>query len=143
MKSLHTLIRLRKHEIDDKRKAMTALERALDRVQQQQRQLEETIDKERNTAKQSEAMGLLTYGAFLEQAKRQRESLSAQEQTVKAQVEEARAELQEAFRDLKTLEITQETREAEEAAKRNKAENDRLDEQGIQRHQRAKSDTGA
>lgn len=134
MSKLNNIIRLRKWELDEKRRVLAALleERdgiigAIEAIQ------EEVKEQSRNTGLEVSAVAI---GAYLE-GTRQRQLQLAQLLVAKDQeVQKHQDIVADGFRELKTFEIAR-TREKERVAfAEAKAEQDAFDELGIQNHAR-------
>jgi flagellar export protein FliJ len=136
-KTLSTLIRLNRFEVDEKRRA---LQRLLDReteIQGSIDHLDRQLEAERAVAAQPEAASLgLSYGAFAAATKTRKEAHREKLADLYPEIEQARAALSEAFGILKKYEIAQANRLAEEAAEQARVETLEMDELGLASHRR-------
>lgn len=131
VKGLKTLIRLARFNVDEKRRALTALqareEEILDAIA---RAAERLKAEQKIAAKDSTGVGFL-YGAYhqawMDQRDRHHQTLTA----VREQIEIARDELAEAFREQKTYEVTQANRDRQAQIEADHKEQAVLDELGL------------
>lgn len=135
-KGLKTLIRLSKFNVDEKRRTLTALQaredQLLDDIARAQQQLK---DEQRIAAEDATGVGFI-YGAYHRAWMGVREDQDRALLAVRRQIEGARDELAEAYRELKTYEITQSSREKSEQAEMDRKERIFLDEVGATLHRR-------
>ncbi len=134
--SLKSLIRLRKWELDEAR-------RALAEILEQRDMLEakiEAIDDEMQ--EQSKNSGLevfaTTLGTYIEAARNQQKELYGQIAKKDEIIEKKQEIVSERFQELKTFEIALDQQEKKAAAKLAKQDQDILDEQGLQTFDRNK-----
>lgn len=135
-KGLKTLIRLSKFNVDEKRRALTALQNREDQILAEIAQAEAQLVHEQQVAA-ADPSGVGTmfaayYRAWLTFRQQQDQTLAA----VRRQIEAARDELSEAFRELKTYEVTQANREKREREEADRKEQLFLDEVGLTIHRR-------
>lgn len=135
-KGLKTLIRLAKFDVDEKRRALTALQtredQILDHIAQGEAQLKE---EQRLAAGDATGIGFL-YGAFHRAWMDRKVEMENQLLLVRAQIELARDQLAESFRQLKTYEVTQANREQRERDEIERKDQIFLDEVGLNIHRR-------
>jgi flagellar FliJ protein len=135
MAGLKSIIRLRKFELDEKRRAVTELQIRLDNLLREEKRVMAALDAEKEHARIDDD----TRNAFPNYNKRMQERLKVLrlEQTrVEAAIEQAREVLQEAFKEYKTFEITEENREKRAAAEEKRKEDATMDDIGIEGHRR-------
>lgn len=135
MAGLKSLIRLRKHELDEKRRAVGQLIARLDSLKREEQRALDELEAEKKLA----AEGGQALAAFPNYNKRIQERLRLlREEQVKvaAAIERAQADLQDAFKEFKTFEITEENRAKRAAAAEKKAEDQQMDEIGLEGHRR-------
>lgn len=135
-KGLHTLIRVRKWDVDEKQRAVGALLRDEERIIEFQQALEREIVAEKALVSQADANARRTFQAYIQRCKMRRSNLEAGLILIRQKIEQAREELAEAYRRLKTFEITQEQRETAEEKEELRVEQIGLDEMGIDLHRR-------
>jgi flagellar export protein FliJ len=136
MKGLPTLIRLRRQELDEKRRSLNDLEQGENLLAHRIQSLDEEVKHEQEFAGGSEEVRF-AYENFAAAAKVRREGLVDALTAQRVLVEEAREEVSEAFREFKKLDIAEQNnrRRAEEESERR----DRIaaDEIGLEIHRRA------
>ncbi|RVU33720.1 flagellar export protein FliJ [Hwanghaeella grinnelliae] len=135
MKTVSTLIRLSKLEVDNRRRLLAdlleqdaAFDRAIDRVDTE-------LDTERQKARETPEYGA-GFVAYAKHAASRRKALVDRKAALAVDIDTARDRLAEAFEEQKKYEITAERQEEEETAEENKREQQDLDELGLQTHSR-------
>ncbi|EWY35676.1 hypothetical protein N825_35980 [Skermanella stibiiresistens SB22] len=124
---LHTLIRLHKWRLDEKRKALAELQTLADKLANDVARLENEIKSEQEIARGS-AEASFGYANFAKLAIERRKRLAQSIAQVEAQITEATDEMAEAFQEVKRYELAQEGRDKRDEAKRKQRENAALDE---------------
>jgi len=135
MKTLDQLIRLHRHRLTERQKALAALEAKAAQLRQQAAELEARALIEAARAEQSE-FGTFGWGAYLMRIKVERERLHAAGTELGRRIQEARAILRAAFEELKRIEILKEQKVAVAEAEAKKREQAGLDEVAISQHRR-------
>ena len=135
-KDLHTLIRLRKWDVDEKQRALGLLLRQEESVIDRQADLEAEIAGEIAFTATLPADQRSTLAAYLKRSDEFREKLKELLVEVRRQITGAQNELAESFRRLKTFEVTQEARDAAVAAEESRLETIELNELGLELHRR-------
>jgi flagellar protein FliJ len=135
-KSLKTLIRLSKWNVDEKRRVLVALQGREDEIMAAIQEAEARLIHEQQVASQ-DAMGVgFAYGNFANAWLARREQLMNMLEEVRKEIARARDDLSEAFNELKTYEITQRERERRAQEEMDKKEQAFLDEVGLTIHRR-------
>ena len=132
MKSRETLIRLRKFQVDEKRRRVAQIESMVadfDRM---------AGDLDREIATEQERAGIhdpahFAYPTYAKAAIVRRENLRRSAGELKAQLDDAKATLGEAFEELKKVEMLDERDQARERAEANAREQTELDRIGAMR----------
>lgn len=137
MAKLHGLIKLRQHELDEKRRELGEINAKIEALEQKKKQMLDRMEAEKQAAADN-VMLASTIGAYIGKTLKRRESLTKQIQKIIVESEELMEEVREAFLELKKFEITQNRRDAEELARLEKLEQAVLDEIAIVRHGREK-----
>ncbi len=106
-KTLATLIRISKFELDEKQRALADLQRTRDAITLQQKQLEEQKLKEQNAVEKDTNL-LEFYNGFLQKYLSTRENLNKALEDIDLIIEQARDVLRDAYQQHKTYEITSE-----------------------------------
>ena len=127
MKSLGTLIRLRKHNLDEARRELTALQQAVDAVNQAREDLDRELADESATAR-DDIEASYRYGNYLVTVRERHRLLDQQEHELQQKIALAEAAVREAFRDLKQFEIADAQRLEQERAEAGRQEQAALDE---------------
>lgn len=135
MKTLEQLIRLNRHRLTERQKALVALEAKGAHLRQEAEELEARALIEEATAEQS-ALGTFAWGAYLARVKAERERLAATRAELAGRIEEARAKLKAAFEELKRIEILRDQKIAAAKAEAKKREQQALDEVAMTQHHR-------
>lgn len=135
---LHAVIRLRKWEIDEKRRELGALLAEQETVVQRRAALDDEIRQENACASAHVGEADFTLGSYAQRAHSRRLQLDHAIAEAERRVEEARDELAEMFKDLKTFELAQEAREEAERKEREHKEQVKLDEIGLELFRRRK-----
>jgi flagellar export protein FliJ len=136
MKDLHTLIRLRKWEVDERQRAVAALLRREEAILTAQRDLALEIEREKAFVGQAAVFETMTFSAYLDRCEERRVEMDNALVEARRLIEDARDELAEAYRRLKTFEVTQEMREEAEEKEAARVETIELDEIGLNLHRR-------
>lgn len=140
-KDLHTLIRLAEWTVDEKRRALSALHAKEEQLIALLRTLEAQLAAEQAQVRSNMAQAV-TWAAFYDHHSKRRDSTEKQLAEVRRQIEAARDELGEAYRELKSFETAQATRDRKAQEERDRKERIFLDEIGQQRHRRMKEEQG-
>ncbi len=133
MSTLDALIRVRKFELDEKRRFLKDLETTEDERKIALVKLGEELFQEQKIASASQEAAF-TYGAYGQAVIQRREDLVRAILDIGLQIEVAREELAVAFSELKKFEITKESRERAAAVEEGRREQAALDELGINSH---------
>ena len=132
MKSRETLIRLKKFQVDEKRRRVAQIETMIAEFQRMSVDLEREIQTEQDRAGIQDPAHF-AYPTYAKAAMVRRDNLARSANELKGQLEDARAALAEAFEELKKVEILEERDGARERAADAKLEQAELDRIGAQR----------
>ena len=132
MKSRETLIRLRKFQVDERRRRTAQIEAMIAEFERM------GVDLEREIKTEQERAGIhdpshFAYPTYAKAAAGRRENLKRSVDDLKAQLDDAKSALAEAFEELKKIELLNERDQAQERADQNAAEQVELDTIGIMR----------
>jgi flagellar FliJ protein len=132
MKSRETLIRLRKFQVDEKRRRTAQIETMIAEFERM------TADLDREIKTEQEKVGIsdpahFAYPTYAKAAKQRRENLVRSADDLRTQLDEAKVELAEAFEEMKKVELLNERDQANERAEQNAQEQRELDSIGIMR----------
>lgn len=131
MADLAPLIRLHKHELDQKRQALAALYGDLALLEQSRRDLESAFEKEKQAIDRDGDIHF-TFASYAENVRKRREEIESLERALEKKIEEAKESLMETFSELKKYEMTQAERERLEAEERRIREGKIMDEIGLE-----------
>ncbi len=132
MKSRETLIRLRKFQVDEKRRRAAQIEGMIADFERMCADLDREIKSEQEKVGISDPAHF-AYPTYAKAAKQRRENLQRSADDLRVQLDEAKAELAEAFEELKKVELLNERDQANERAEQNAQEQRELDSIGIMR----------
>ncbi len=132
MKSRDTLIRLRKFQVDEKRRRVAQIEAMIAEFERMGADLEREIKTEQERAGIHDPAHF-AYPTYAKAATQRRENLKRSVDDLHAQLSEAKAVLGEAFEELKKAELLDERDQMRERAEQNAAEQMELDSIGIMR----------
>ena len=128
MKSRETLIRLKKFQVDEKRRKVAQIEAMIAEFERIAGELEREIKVEQDRAGIHDP-GHFAYPTYAKAAMTRRENLKRSTGELRTQLDEAKAMLGEAFEELKKVEMLDERdqqREKAEQSAREQAELDRI-----------------
>ncbi len=139
MDELATLIRLAKLALDEKRKALAALEARVAAVEAEKAALLAQLEAERQHPPEA-LEGGLTQGAFIRATYRKRDQLDAQLAALAQQIALAQDAIRTAFEELKRYDIAADQRARAHRRDANRRETKALDEAGSDVTRRRKED---
>ena len=133
MKSRDTLIRLKKFQVDEKRRKVAQIEGMIAEFDRM------AVDLEREIKTEQERAGIhdpahFAYPTYAKAAMQRRENLKRSADELRGQLEDARAALAEAFDELKKVELLDERDQMRERAGDQMREQAELDRIGLMRH---------
>ncbi len=135
MSDLKSLIRLRRWELDEKRRILMDLNQLAMRLESEKKHVEESMARENEeTAGTMESSP--TFGAYVASAIARRKSLESSIEQVAVRIETAAEELRESFRELKKYEVAQDNRDTEAKRAKLQEENKLMDEIATEGHRR-------
>ncbi|HYD19194.1 MAG TPA: flagellar FliJ family protein [Patescibacteria group bacterium] len=138
MADLSVLIRLHKHELDEKRRALGELHGQMAELERRRRELERSYEAEKEALRLTGDVHF-TFAHYAETVRQQRQEWQEEEQALEEHIERAKEALMETFSELKKYEMTQEERERLEAEERLVKEGREMDAIGLEGFRR-KSD---
>jgi flagellar protein FliJ len=130
MKSRETLIRLRKFQVDEKRRRVAQIETMIAEFERMAVDLDREIQAEQDRAGIHDP-GHFAYPTYAKAAIQRRENLKRSADELKGQLDEAKAALGEAFEELKKVELLDERDQMRERAVENAREQAELDRIGL------------
>jgi flagellar FliJ protein len=133
MKSRETLIRLKKFQVDEKRRKVAQIEGMIAEFDRM------ASDLDREILSEQERSGIhdpahFAYPTYAKAAMTRRDNLKRSANELKGQLDEAKAALAEAFEEMKKVELLDERDQIRERAADNAREQAELDRIGLLRH---------
>ncbi len=130
-----SLIRLKKFQVDEKRRQVTQIEMMIADFERMAGELDQQIEIEQTKTGISD-VAHFAYSTFAKAAASRRDNLLASANDMKSQLEVAQDALAEAVEDLKKVELLDQREHSRELAEEAKAEQSEYDELGRLRHSR-------
>lgn len=131
MADLSVLIRLHKHELDEKRRALVSLYVQMSELERQRLSLEESYETEKRLTAEMEEIPY-TFASYAQSVSDRRQELLEAEAELEKHIETAKEDLMETFSEIKKYEMTQEERERIEEEVRRAKEGQLMDDIGLQ-----------
>ena len=132
MKSRETLIRLKKFQVDEKRRRVTQIEGMIADFQRMSAELEREIQTEQDRAGINDPTHF-AYPTYAKASNQRKDNLKRSIEELRVQLDDAKAALSEAFEELKKVELLDERDQARERADMDAREQMELDSIGIMR----------
>ena len=133
MADLKSLIRLRKHGVEERQKVIAALYRDIEVLEEKREMFKQRLEDERKVFEEQTSMDMKPYfGMFQERINNNIKAIGGHISKLEARLRILQDDLRDAFADMKRVEIVQRNREAEARNKENKKETGELDEIGIE-----------
>jgi flagellar export protein FliJ len=135
MKSRDTLIRLKKFQVDERRRKVAQIESMIAEFERMASDLDREIKSEQERAGIHDPAHF-AYPTYAKAAMVRKENLKRSADELKVQLDDAKAALGEAFEELKKVELLDERDQARERADENAREQNELDAIGMLRNAR-------
>ena len=132
MKSRDTLIRLRRFQVDEKRRRVTQIEMMMADFQRMAAELDREVAHEEGRAGISDPAHF-AYPTYARAAAGRRDNMRQSAAALDGQLSEAKAELGEAFEELKKIEILEDRERSAERAAENLRDQAAMDGIGLSR----------
>jgi len=133
MADLDSLIRLRKHEVEEKQKVLGEILRQIEQLENRKEELLERLDHERTAMEENLSLETREYyGRFEGVIRDDVERLDIEIKNLERNLDKAQEEVRVAFANKKRVEIVHERRQDEEAQELKIKESKELDEIGIE-----------
>jgi flagellar export protein FliJ len=132
MKSRDTLIRLKKFQVDERRRKVAQIEGMIAEFERMAADLDREIKTEQDRANIHDPAHF-AYPTYAKAAMARKENLKRSADELKTQLDDAKAILGEAFEELKKVELLDERDQARERADENAREQTELDNIGLLR----------
>ena len=136
MKSRETLIRLKRFQLDEKRRRVAQIETMIADFERMASDLDREIAAEEHKAGISDPAHF-AYPTYAKAAGQRRDNLRRSAQDLQGQLSDAKAELGEAFEELKKVEILEDRERSAERAVDNAREQAAMNQIGLARASRA------
>jgi len=140
MADLGVLIRLHKHELDERRRVLGDLYSQMALLERERRDLERAFEQEKEAVSRMDDQIPYTFADYADTVRRQREDLDRRELAMERAIEQAKEALMETFGELKKYEMTQEERDRLEAEERLFKENAAMDAIGLEAFRRKRDE---
>lgn len=140
MAELDSLIRVRKHNVEEKQKILAALYKREEAFKEARDKMETQLAIEMEKTKTMRADLLSYFGPYSEKVRAEIDNIDQKRQKLGNQIAIAQEAMRAAFTELKKVEIINERRKAEEKKVMAKKESDMLDEVAIDGYRRKQSD---
>ncbi|MCD8562758.1 MAG: flagellar FliJ family protein [Alphaproteobacteria bacterium] len=140
MANLNPLIRVRKHTVEQKQKALADLYRQAEELISQKKKLLDQLAVERQKVDEMGVEALGYFGRYSEVVRERSEEIDDSMKMLESRIEVAREDMRLAFAELKKVEIIQERRDDEEKAERDKKDASVLDDIAIEGYRRKMED---
>ena len=134
MKSRETLIRLRKFQVDEKRRRTVQIETMIAEFERMATELEREVKAEQDRAGIQDPSHF-AYPTYAKAANQRRDNLKRSIEELRMQLDDAKAALGEAFEELKKVELLDERDQARERAEEEARQQAELDAIGLMRTQ--------
>ena len=131
MANLKSLIRVRKHVVEQKQKFLAELYRQAEELENQKTTMIGQMKKEQETLKEMPAEMIGFFGAYSEAVKARVEDIEDAQKKLESRITVAQDDMRDAFGELRKIELIQEKRDREEKAARDKKESQEMDEIGL------------
>ena len=132
MANLKSLIKLRRHNVDEKQKLLAGLYREVEEIERGKKMLIERLRTEREVLDQSGTLEMYAYfGRFSQNIQRMLERLNAEKKKLETRILIAQDDVREAFANMKRIEIVQREREKDERKEQGDKETREMDDIGL------------
>lgn len=131
MADLGALIRLHKHDLDEKRRVLGEFYAEMAALERDRRNMEREFEKEKEAVKQMEDVSF-TFAGYADTIRQKREAFDKAEAALEKKIERAKEDLMETFSELKKYEMTQEERDRLEQEERRFKEAQAMDAIGLE-----------
>lgn len=130
---LSGLIKLRRHTVEEKQRALAELYRQAETIETSRQTLLNRLQSERTLLEKSGTLEMYAYfGRFSQNIHRMVERLALEKEKLETRIHIAQDDMREAFAALKRIEIVQANRKAEEKRAEQEKETRELDEIGLE-----------
>lgn len=132
MANLLSLIKLRRHNVDEKQKVLADLYRQIETIENSKTSLIQRLRSERDVLDKSGTLEMYAYfGRFSQNIQRMIERLNLEKQKLEMRITVAQDDVREAFANMKRIEIVQKERTRVEKKEQDDKEGREMDDIGI------------
>jgi flagellar export protein FliJ len=135
MRTLSTLIKMHRHALDEKRRALTDLENLRADLVAQREKLDADLVREQDVAKQTES-GAFAYAGFHQGYIQRRDRLMVSLSELETRIAAAQEDVSSAYQDVKRHEIALAARQRKQRAEEDRRTQNTLDEISLDMHRR-------
>jgi flagellar FliJ protein len=133
MANLESLIRLRKHNVDEKQKILAALYSQANLLENRKEELKSSLEQERRALEENVSPEMLSYfGNFAQAIRDDIDRIDHDLKNLETRIDAAREKVREAFADMKRAEIVDRQRKEEQKKETDTKESNELNEIGIE-----------
>ncbi len=137
MADLQALIRLRKHAVDEKQRAVAQLYREAETLEKQKKVVEDQMAHEKRLAEEMNRPEAISfYTRYAEGGRKKIAALQMSIKKMEGRIEAAQEDMRVAFAEMKKIQITQTRREKREAKAVQKKEDAQMDDIAIEQYRR-------
>lgn len=137
MADLDSLIRLRRHSVEEKQKTLATLYRQVEQFEIRRKLYEEELSKERQALEKEVTPEMLAYfGRYSDVVKRDVARIDQEIKKLEVRVQIAQDDVREAFANMKRIEIVQKQRQDAENKKEKAKEDSEMDDIGLDGYRR-------
>lgn len=136
MANLDPLIRVRKHNVEQKQKVLAELYKKAEELKNERDALETQLAIESEKSRELKIDMLGYFAAYVKETRKNIDLIDQERKKVEKQIQFAQEQLREAFAEQKKIEIINKRRKDEEQAAQDKKESNELDEIAIDGHRR-------
>ncbi len=141
MANLKSLIKLRRHNVDEKQKVLAELYRQIEMIEENKQILMDRLKEERAILDKAGTLEMYAYfGRFSQNIQRSLERMNEEKRKLEIRIQIAQDDVREAFANMKRIEIVQTEREKAEKKEQADKEGRELDEIGIEGFRRNKDE---
>lgn len=144
MANLKSLVKLRKHSVDEKQKVLAELYRQIEIIENQKTMLIERLRTERLALDKESSLEMFAYfGRFSQNIQRNIEKLNQDKAKLEGRISIAQDDVRTAFADMKRIEIVQRERDKADKKKADDKASREMDDIGIDGFRRQQEDIDA
>ena len=141
MANLKSLIKLRRHTVDEKQKLLADLYRQVEMIEENKQILIDRLRTEREVLDKNGTLEMYAYfGRFSQNIHRSLERMNIEKQKLEVRIQIAQDDVREAFANMKRIEIVQSEREKADKKEADDKETREFDDIGVEVFRRREED---